>query len=116
MSEALAAKLRDAPAAFYPRQLVDSYPRIADKIVQLWGTPEIEAYFQELMLNDRGDRQGFSQPVLTEILNLRTWYRSRLPPQPRSVDNWVDMINEDGAERAVRADETRPDIPFEPRT
>jgi hypothetical protein len=111
MKEALAATLKDAPAAFYPRQLVKVYPRIVDKIHQLWGTPEIEAYFQELMLNDRGNRQGFSPEVLTEVLNLRTWYRSLLPPQPRSVDSWADMIGDDAGVRAMQDDGNGLDMP-----
>ncbi|MDP5240992.1 hypothetical protein Q9Q94_15735 [Uliginosibacterium sp. 31-16] len=111
MSDALTAKLKDAPAAFYPRQLMASYPRIVDRIVQLWGSPEIEPYFQELMLTDREGRQGFPQPVLTEILNLRTWYRSLLPPQPRTVDTWTDMIEEDGDSRQTRSAN---DLEFDP--
>ena len=78
MNEALAAKLRDAPASFYPHHLVTSYPQVVERILALWGRAEIEAYFRELM---RGDQQGFSQAVHTEILNLRTWYRSGHPPQ-----------------------------------
>lgn len=95
MTEAL-AKLHDVPSKYYPHQLVETYPRIVERIVQLWGHAEIEAYFQELMLDERGGRQGFPQEILMEILNLRTWYRSLLPPQPCTVDNWADVIEEAG--------------------
>lgn len=54
----------------YPEALAINYPRIFDKIVKLWGSPEFDLYIRELMLDDRGTRQGFSPIVGSDILYL----------------------------------------------
>lgn len=103
MSEDLAAKLPDVPPEAFPQQLVATYPRIIERIVELWGrADEIEAYFQTLMLDHRGSRQGFPEEVLTEIVKLRSYYRSRLPLPPRTVDNWADFLGREAEEEAQR--------------
>lgn len=54
----------------YPKQLEHHYPRIVEKIINLWHTPQMEEFFQELMVNSRSDRQGFSHEIVSEILHL----------------------------------------------
>jgi len=45
----------------YPHELEQRYPRILNQIVELWDSPRMEAYFLDLMIDTRGDRQGFSR-------------------------------------------------------
>jgi ankyrin repeat protein len=55
----------------YPRELARQYPAILNKIVDLWNSAEIDAFFSELILDTRGDqRQGFPAEVAEEILRL----------------------------------------------
>lgn len=54
----------------YPHQLELHYPRILEKIVLLWDTPQMEAFFLELMVNTRSDRQGFPHEVVNELFYL----------------------------------------------
>lgn len=54
----------------YPANLELQYPRIFEKIIHLWLTPQMEAYFLELMLNTRSDRHGFSREVVDELYYL----------------------------------------------
>lgn len=63
-------------ARYYPSRLEASFPRILGKIVSLWGKPELDAYFNELMLTDRFDRQGFPDSVAMEL-----FYLSSIPLQ-----------------------------------
>ena len=63
--------LFNTSSVHYPHELARQYPGILDKIVDLWNSAEIDAYFSELMLDTRGDqRQGFPPDVAEEILRL----------------------------------------------
>ncbi len=55
----------------YPKQLDARYPRILDRVAQLWGTSQIDSYLQELLLDNRGGRQGFAPEVMTELMFLQ---------------------------------------------
>jgi len=61
---------------FYPRALEAKFARIFNKIVSMWGNPELDVYFEGLMVDKRGGRKGFPMDVMTDILLL-----SRMHPQ-----------------------------------
>ena len=52
------------------RAALEDYPRISQRIQQLWGTPECEAYLTSLVIDTRGNRQGFPPPIMEELLYL----------------------------------------------
>jgi uncharacterized protein len=54
----------------YVSALEAQFPRIAEKIVLLWGYPELERFFEKLMYDDRGDREGFPPDVMSELVFL----------------------------------------------
>ena len=63
---------RTLPGNEYPQALVDQYPRIANTIVELrYDRTKLEAYFQSLLNDSRGGRQGFPFSVLMNLQNLR---------------------------------------------
>jgi hypothetical protein len=63
---------RTLDGSIYPQALVDSYPRIANAIVELRDDREkLKNYFDTLLNDTRGGRQGFSFGVLMDIQNLR---------------------------------------------
>ena len=71
LSDAVLAFYRKLPQADYPKALIDGYPRIATQIVTLnTNKTALAAYFQSLLSDDRGGRQGFPFPVLVNIQNL----------------------------------------------
>lgn len=47
------------------------FPRIHDRLGATWGTPQCEAYLDRLILDDRGDRDGFPPQVLSALLVLQ---------------------------------------------
>lgn len=55
---------------YYRSALEEKFPRIADKVVLMWGYPEIITFFESLTLDDRGDRDGFSPDVMSELVFL----------------------------------------------
>jgi len=57
----------------YPLNMEEQFPRVMDRITELWNSPEIDAYFTDLMIDNRGGtRQGFPPRVASEIFALST--------------------------------------------
>lgn len=46
------------------------FPRIARELCLLWGKGEIDAYLDSMLIDTRGDRQGFPSAVLEELMFL----------------------------------------------
>lgn len=55
---------------FYPQHLEAKYSRIFNKILAMWGTPELDGFLGELFMDKRGGRQGFPSEVMNDILIL----------------------------------------------
>lgn len=76
----------------YPRALEQQFPRIVNKIIELWDTPQMEAYFLDLMVDKRGGRQGFPGVVATEIYYLSQVYdRTRKLEKGKDVNPWAHL-------------------------
>ena len=52
------------------RSALEDYPRICARVQQLWGTTECEGYLNTLVIDTRGNRQGFPAPMMEELLYL----------------------------------------------
>jgi len=70
MNSRFLAALRRHPSR-YPVRLNQHYPRILDRIAQLWGTSQIDQYLQDLLLDTRGGRQGFAPEIMRELMFLQ---------------------------------------------
>jgi len=64
------AKTVSAPVAEAISVLERRYPRIAEKITLMWGTPEILSYLKSLVVDNRGGRVGFDGEVASELMML----------------------------------------------
>ena len=53
------------------------FPRIVDKIVLMWGTTEFSTYLNTMIIDNRGDRQGFPFDVLEEMMFLTSLHDFR---------------------------------------
>ncbi len=97
MNEKLASLLGDFKES-YPTELTKNFPRIADRIVELWLTKALDDYFTELMIDDRGGtRQGFPPNIAYEIFTLSVAYEKiRDQGQNTAVEAspW-DMVKEE---------------------
>jgi hypothetical protein len=75
----------------YPAQIELRYPRILEKIVSLWGKPELDAYLNELMVSDRHDRQGFPDDVAMEIFHLSTIHDAKGLSATHAGTGWAGI-------------------------
>jgi len=55
---------------FYPMTLESKFSRVFNKIIGMWGNPELETFFEGLMVDKRGGRKGFPMEVMNDILLL----------------------------------------------
>lgn len=62
----------------YVSALEKHFPRIADKITLMWGAEEFPEFLSGLMIDNRGDRQGFPLAVIEEMMFLNEIHDVRL--------------------------------------
>jgi hypothetical protein len=79
--------------SLYPRQLELLHPRILEKIVMLWNTPQMAEFFLELMVNDRSDRHGFSHEVASELFYLSEVFEGTRSLPKVFDDNPLALLN-----------------------
>lgn len=63
------------PREARPHSLAKQYPRIANRIAEIWKRPlQCERYIDDLMIDLRGGRQGFPPAVAAEIAALKVHF------------------------------------------
>jgi hypothetical protein len=68
------------------------FPRVANLVAVLWKDPDSwRRYVDDLLVDKRGNRQGFPLDVLREIFELRGYYDELCPPTLRP---W-EVMNKD---------------------
>jgi hypothetical protein len=79
------------PPAVRPNTLLAKFPRIANLIAALWQDPSsLRRYLDDLLVDKRGDRQGFQPDILRELFALRAYYDELNPQTSRP---WEVMNN-----------------------
>jgi hypothetical protein len=82
--------LASLPQEVRPINLVENFPRIANRLRYLWkNVARCEAYLDDLLVDRRGDRKGFPLEVSQELTALRDYY-SLLHPDTNSVWSHVE--------------------------
>jgi hypothetical protein len=61
--------------------LEERFPHILDTIQLMWGPLELNLYFDKLIVDDRGNRQGFPTDAWAEI-HMPSRVHHELVPQP----------------------------------
>ncbi len=110
MNDMLLKYLRGHEAA-YPEILEEKFPRILNRIVDLWDSREIEDYFNDLLMDTRGGtRQGFPPDVASEIFALSIAHENIRKQRRKTPDNpW------DEASLATRTAIEQQGYPFSPK-
>lgn len=76
------------PAEIQPGGLVQQFPRIANKLAEIWGRPaQCHRYMEEMMLDHRGGRKGFPLDVTLELAKLKAYYEEQRGIAQK-FDNW----------------------------
>ncbi|MCW5623611.1 MAG: hypothetical protein KIT73_02710, partial [Burkholderiales bacterium] len=65
------------PETITARAALEDMPRIMDRIVEYWESGAADPYMTRLIIDDRGDRKGFSMEVMDELLFLARLIRTR---------------------------------------
>ena len=83
--------MQQLPPGLQPRLLSQHFPRIANRVAELWRRPlHCERYLDDLVLDTRGGRQGFPPPVAREIAALKIHLINAMPAAP--TDIWSARI------------------------
>ncbi|WP_373976402.1 ankyrin repeat domain-containing protein [Chitinibacter sp. SCUT-21] len=85
--------LLGSDADFYPHHLEESYPRILEQIIAVWGTDHFERIISSLAVDERGGRQGFPPDVASEIFSLYRLHLSRFGKHEPEEQAW-DHVKE----------------------
>ena len=78
----------------YPHQTEVKYPRIIQRISDLWGTAGMSRYFTEILFDDRGDREGFPADVMMELFALSNYHESTKPSRSALESAWENSEND----------------------
>ncbi len=79
----------ELPASVRPVETAKLFPRIVNKLAELWKRPSrCDEYFQTLLLDKRGGRKGFPPAVGLELGALADHY-AKLFPYKHSI--WSDV-------------------------
>lgn len=81
------------PSASRPYQLAKQFPRIANRLAESWDRPQqCEKYLDGLIMDGRGDRQGFPPDVAAEIATLKAHFLRAAPTVHKGV--WGNGIGD----------------------
>lgn len=90
LAGATAAWIASLPSDVRPRELARQFPRIANRLCELWRRPaQCDAYVKKLIVDDRGSRKGFPPAVANELATLANHYPS-VYPYRHSI--WDDVL------------------------
>jgi hypothetical protein len=80
------AWLDSLPQDVRPHNLAKRYPRICNRMVERWKFPELMIpYFDELLMDSRGGRQGFPMMIAIEIVSLKEHFLAILSSSKADV-------------------------------
>jgi hypothetical protein len=73
--------------------ILDRYPEIGKKITQLWGSPDLNQFLNSLVFDERGDRQGFPEPIALALFKVFEAHRTLVPAMSRG-DIWDAILGQ----------------------
>jgi hypothetical protein len=75
LSSTAVAWLETLPAGARPANLAACHPRVLNRIALCWNDPVLTTrLFDELLLDKRGKRRGFTRPVADDLMRLRVYH------------------------------------------
>jgi hypothetical protein len=88
-------KLLNGNEQNYPHALEGQFPRVFEKIMALWDTPDFEHYMVDLMTTTRTNREGFPREVASDIIYLIMLHERNAA----SADShsWAKVLRDDQA-------------------
>src|SRR5262245_43108343 len=75
LSAAAQALMTSIDDSTRPKELAAAFPRIVNRMASLWKSPrQMDRYFEDLLTDTRGNRQGFPLGILMELTTLKDYY------------------------------------------
>lgn len=94
LDDAVYLWMTQIPEAARPIVLAQQYPRILNKIVNLWLRPlKCDDYLETLIMDTRGDRSGFPHDITVELAQLKIYFDANVSHPVVSV--WGDRLGDD---------------------
>ena len=90
-------KLLNGSKKNYPYALEKQFPRVFEKIIAVWNTPEFESYMVDLMTTTRSNRQGFPREVASDIIYLIMLHERNTS----DGYSWAKVLRDDQASNAL---------------
>jgi len=92
LAEEAALWLQQLPSHAQPRRTAAQFPHIVNALASSWQTPQrCRAYLEQLLLDQRGNRQGFPKAVASELAVLKDYYDSVVHPTQQRV--WDEIVS-----------------------
>ncbi len=73
-----------------------SRPYISAKILQLWGTADLTQYLSSVVFDERGGRQGFTEPTASALFRVYYYYQSHTRNNKNPNDIWETILKQVG--------------------
>ena len=81
--------LENLPDDIRPTMVPEKYPRIANRMASLWKHPdEFIEYMSGLLVDNRGDREGFPMTVALELATIKDHYEMEVHPEMTRAYLW----------------------------
>ncbi len=85
MSDQAIQWIAQLPVSVQPRKLRE-IPRILNKLAAVWSDYAVcSKYLESLLIDDRGDRQGFPPAIMGELIALNLFLHESASAQQRKV-------------------------------
>jgi hypothetical protein len=81
---------------FLPVELFEKHPHIVNKVNQLWPGIDLINYLNELMVTDRGNRDGFSSLSMKELIFLKDLHNLYQPTQSKNHYEEIEIALKKG--------------------
>jgi hypothetical protein len=90
LNAAALALLASIEESIRPKELAAAFPRIVNRMASLWKSPrQMDRYFEDLLTDTRGGRQGFPLGILMELTTLKDYYMTKVFPFTHPDDVWA---------------------------
>lgn len=81
--------LVNLPEDVRPTAVVEKYPRIVNRLTELWRRPDaFMAYLDGLLVDQRGGRAGFPMSVALELATIKDHYEMVVHPELTKAYLW----------------------------
>lgn len=76
----------------YPLNVYQRFERILGRLEAVWGTLAGHEYLEALLMTERSDRQGFAEPVASELIRIHLLHIKQYPERHHNPNDPFSQI------------------------